>query len=246
LNVEIVRKKVDYCSFFVPNWGTEFHGTLRQWWFQMASLPYITSPGNIDKALNGIKNAAVPERVSQDFVKTILKIPGGSGAQMTSFLKKLGLTNNDGSPNDLYRKFRNPTSSGMAIAAALKSAYSALYVRNEFVHELGDNELVGLIVEETGDAHDSNSVKLIASCIKHLKSFASFTGTPEPQPLSVVRLPEPPTGEPVVPHPPSSEKRVGFNLGYTINLNLPATADAAVFDAIFKSLKTHLLREDDA
>jgi hypothetical protein len=41
----------------------------------MASLPYITSPGNIDRALNGIKSAAVPERVSQDFVKTILKVP---------------------------------------------------------------------------------------------------------------------------------------------------------------------------
>jgi hypothetical protein len=55
-------------------------------------FPYVTSPGNIIKALNGIKNAAVPERVSQDFVKTILKIPGGSGAQITSFLKKLGFT----------------------------------------------------------------------------------------------------------------------------------------------------------
>jgi Family of unknown function (DUF5343) len=53
----------------------------------MASLPYISSPGNIDKALNGIKSAAVPERVSQDFVKTILKIPSGSGDQMTAFEK---------------------------------------------------------------------------------------------------------------------------------------------------------------
>ncbi|WP_192644003.1 DUF5343 domain-containing protein [Bosea sp. OAE506] len=54
----------------------------------MAQLPYVTSPGNIDKALNGIKSAAIPDRLSQDFVKTILKIPGGSGDQMTSYLKK--------------------------------------------------------------------------------------------------------------------------------------------------------------
>lgn len=57
----------------------------------MANLPYISSPGNIDKALTGIKQAAVPDSVSQDFVKTILKIPSGSGDQMTSFLKKIGL-----------------------------------------------------------------------------------------------------------------------------------------------------------
>jgi hypothetical protein len=33
----------------------------------------------------------------------------------------------------------------------------------------------------------------------------------------------------------------GINLSYTINLNLPATADQAVFNAIFRSLKEHLL-----
>src|SRR5437588_308241 len=133
----------------------------------MASLPYVSSPGNIVKALTGIKTAAVPDRVSQDFVKTILKIPGGSGDQMTSFLKKLGLTNPDGSPNEVYRKFRNPASSGAAIAAAIRTAYGALYVRNEFMHELSEADLLGLVVEETGEAHDSNPVKLTVSCIKH-------------------------------------------------------------------------------
>jgi hypothetical protein len=54
----------------------------------MASLPYVSSPGNIVKALNGIKAAAVPDRVSQDFVKTILKIPGGSGDQIDFILKE--------------------------------------------------------------------------------------------------------------------------------------------------------------
>src|SRR4051794_12549115 len=99
----------------------------------MATLPYVTSPGNIDRALAAIKNAAVPERVSQDFVKTILKIRGGAGDEMTSFLKKLGLANPDGSPNETYKKFRNPASSGAAIASAIKFAYAPLYVRNEFM-----------------------------------------------------------------------------------------------------------------
>jgi hypothetical protein len=52
----------------------------------IATLPYVTSPGNIEKALIAIKSAETPDRVTQDFVKTILKIPGGSGDQMTSFL----------------------------------------------------------------------------------------------------------------------------------------------------------------
>ena len=32
-----------------------------------------------------------------------------------------------------------------------------------------------------------------------------------------------------------------INLGYTINLQLPATSDIAVFNAIFKSLREHIL-----
>lgn len=140
----------------------------------MAALPYVTSPGNIPKALNGIRKAAVPDRISIDFVKTILKIPGGSGDQMNSFLKKTGFVNVDGSPSDLYKKFRNPSQSGVAVATLIRNAYAPLYVRNEFAHELSDDDLIGLLVEETGQPHDSNQVKLVFACIKQLKSFANF------------------------------------------------------------------------
>jgi Family of unknown function (DUF5343) len=63
----------------------------------MAPLPYITTPGNIDKAFENIKAAATPQNVNQDFVKTILKIPGGSGNQMAAFLRKIGFVRPDGS-----------------------------------------------------------------------------------------------------------------------------------------------------
>lgn len=214
----------------------------------MTSLPYITSPGNIDRALNGIKSAAVPERVSQDFVKTILKIPGGSGDQMTSFLKKLGLAGNDGSPNDRYRRFRNPSLSGAAAADAIREAYAPLYVRNEYVHKLSDTQLLGLIVEETGQAHDASSVRLMVSCFKHLKAFAEFDAE-SAQDTSAIPNDGGRQNSVSASHAPVSRRvggSLGLNLGYTINLNLPATTDAAVFDAIFKSLKEHLLSEADA
>jgi hypothetical protein len=215
----------------------------------MANLPYITAPGNIDRALSGIKTAAVPERVSQDFVKTILKIPGGSGNQMTAFLKKLGMANSDGSPSDLYKRFRNSTSSGAAIAAAMKAAYAPLYVRNEFMHKLGDSQLRGLVVEETGQAQNAGAVKLVVNSIKHLKAFADFDGNDSHEEPAVTK---PDTMNQQSPSPlalPTSKHEsghIGLNLGYTINLNLPATADAAVFDAIFRSLKEHLLSDADA
>ena len=216
----------------------------------MATLPYITATGNIDKVLNAIKAAAVPERVSQDFVKTILKIPGGSGDQMTTYLKKLNFASNDGKPTELYTKYRNPSTSGQAVAAAIKHAYAPLYVRNEYMHTLSDDDLAGLIIEETGQPHDSNAVKLALSCIRALKGHADFEA-PEPKKEEQINdgsLPQPETNHQGRPSgdnllPPSG---MALNLGYTINLNLPATSDQAVFNAIFKSLKQHLLSVDDA
>lgn len=210
----------------------------------MANLPYVTSPGNIDRALNQIKQATVPERVSQDFVKTILKIPGGSGTQITTFLKKIGFTSQDGTPSELYKKFRNPAQSGAAVATAIRTAYAPLYIRNEFMHELSDDDLLGLVTEVTGQAHDSNPVKLIYTCIKNLKGFADFNAVSESMPekpaqdVSTKHLGNQ-TNEPIA-------QSFGLNLGYTINLNLPATSDPEVFNAIFKSLKEHLLSSSDA
>lgn len=213
----------------------------------MTTLPYITSPGNIDKALKGIAAAGVPEKVTQDYVKTILKIPGGSGTQMTTYLKKINLVSSDGTPNELYKKYRNPNTSGQAIAKCIKHAYAPLYVRNEYMHELGEKELTGLIIEETGQAHDSNPVKLILSCIQRLKSFADFSESDAEEIREVVRPVKVDHTEANTPSLPTTERsNIGLNLGYTINLNLPATSDPAVFDAIFKSLKENLLRDEDA
>ena len=100
----------------------------------MANLPYVTAPGNVTKALNGIAEAATPDRVSQDFVKEILKIPSGSGNQMTAYLKKVGMAGADGTPTSIYKKFRNPATRGEAAAAMLKQGYAELYRRNEYVH----------------------------------------------------------------------------------------------------------------
>lgn len=210
----------------------------------MATLPYVTATGNVEKVLLGIKSAATPEHVTQDFVKTILKIPGGSGNQMLSFLRKVGFVNADSSPSNIYTRFRNEASSGEAVAEAARIGYASLFTRNEFWYALDDSKLRGLIIEETGEEANSAIVTYILGSIKGLKKFASFekksaaAAKIEPQEFSQV----PPLNLP----PAAAAQSIGLNLGYTINLNLPATTDIAVFNAIFKSLKENLLEAPDA
>ncbi|MBY9066512.1 DUF5343 domain-containing protein [Hyphomonas sp. WL0036] len=216
----------------------------------MSQLPYVTAPGNIPRALDAIKTAATPPKVTQDFVKTILGIPGGSGDQMTTFLKRIGFANTDGTPTNLYTKFRNTGTSKKAVAAAIRQAYAPLYVRNEYMHELSTDELEGLIVEETGQAADSNVVGLISSAIANLKKYADFSETHTASDQEEAASSAKSSNDFNISLPPAhaspGHQGIGLNLGYTINLNLPATTDIAVFNAIFKSLKEHLLTNDDA
>jgi hypothetical protein len=215
----------------------------------MAALPYITAPGNIERALRGIKSAATPERVSQDFVKTILLITGGSGDQITSYLRKIGFANSDGTPTALYGKFRNPATEGQAAAEALRIGYKPLYVRNEYMHKLADDALRGLIIEETGAGEDSVVADRVLTCIKNIKKFAKWDTNPSDaaagQPLEINLPAMPRQVNPDASSGNNGSAQLKMNLSYTINLNLPATTDAAVFNAIFKSLKEHLLKASD-
>jgi hypothetical protein len=52
------------------------------------TLPYLASPGSLKSCLERIRTAATPERVTKDFVTTILQIKGGTGAALSPYLKK--------------------------------------------------------------------------------------------------------------------------------------------------------------
>lgn len=216
----------------------------------MTQLPYLASPGNIAKALAAIKVAATPPKVSQDFVKTKLAVPGSSGDQITTFLKRLGFAASDGTPTDLYRAYRGGDGK-RALAAAIRTAYAPLFDRNEYLYDCPDAKIKDLIIEETGLAKEARPVALIFQTLKQLLNLADFSDDD----ASDVRAP--PTTKPRMemdhdfkdkdehqPRGRSSPEGVKLNLGYTINLNLPETSDIEVFNAIFRSLKETLLKGD--
>lgn len=208
-----------------------------------ATLPYLVSPGSLKSALEKIQAAATPDRVSVSFVNTKLQIKGGTGAALIPYLKKIGFVASDGTPTELYKQFRNSTTGGAAAAQAVKHGYRLLAEVNEYFFDLGDKDLLNLILQVTGAEKDNQVAKLTLSTLKNLRTFANFEST--------AKLDEKPSSNnlsTVVNSPDEAPKKtsgdsVGLNLSYTINLNLPATADQSVFNAIFRSLKEHLINE---
>jgi hypothetical protein len=161
-------------------------------------------------------------------------------------LKKIGFVASDGSPTDIYKRFRNHATSGAAVASAVKLGYKELERVNEYFYELNDKDLLALIVQVTGAEEGNQVAKLTLSTLKTLKALANFDAKDAGATKDVKdseKAAHGSDGKP--PTPPQREGGKGLNLSYTINLNLPATTDQAVFNAIFRSLKEHLISDNE-
>ncbi len=205
----------------------------------ISKVPYIQAYGNLKKALDKITQAAVPSRFTQDFLSTTLDMSGGGARPVVPYLKRAGFLTSDGTPTDIYKQFRNPTLRGAAAAKGLRNAYAQLYKANEYVHDANDKDLKGLIVQVTGLEETSKLIPAMVATFKVLKGYADFDADPDSGPDQQ----NGDEGDDMAGMSSGQRDQQGNNirLGYTIHLNLPATTDIAVFNAIFKSLKEHLL-----
>jgi len=210
------------------------------------SMPYMNSTGLIPKILDKIKEARTPDRFSQDFLGTVLGFASGSAKPFIPLAKRLGLINSDGTPSALYNRFRgSEEESKAAMAAAMKIAFAPLYKRNEFAERMEKKKLEGLVKEITGLEDTSSTFRGIIGTFEALKKYADFNITPD----SSNAVDDEQSGDGGGSGSDSGgsggddfQSDLGrLRFGYTININLPNTNEIAVFNAIFKSLKEHLL-----
>jgi len=208
-------------------------------------LPYMNSTGTLPKILNKIIEASVPESFNYDFLGTKLGFPGGNQKTFVRWAKQCGFINPDGTPTQIYKNFRNPSSRGIAMSKALKDGYKELFTRNAYAQDLSAKDLTKLVSEITGKAHDHPTVKLIVRSFNNAKEFADFEAKETQQVQTKPKAQQKSVEVKTPSHNeiPSVPNGVKLGLNYTINLVLPKTDDTAIYDAIFKSLKENLLDE---
>jgi hypothetical protein len=214
----------------------------------MAHPPYMNSTGLISKILAKIADAQKPERFTQDYLANVLGYGSGSARPIIPLLKRLNFLQADGTPTQLYARFRNPSERAPAMLEALRVAYADLYARSEYAHLLSKDKLRDLVVEITGLERDNQIVAAIVGTIQALKAAGDVS---EKTPTGGGQTAHPTESyAPITPPAPfegpdfgakRNGQEVGMNLSYTINLNLPPSPDPEVFNAIFRALKEHLL-----
>jgi len=210
--------------------------------------PYVNSTGLVQELFKKIQEAPTPPRFNGDFLFSNLKFKkSGSSIPFIPFLKRIGFIGSDGTPTEIYKKYRNPNPkiSGEAMAEAIKFGYSDLYSRNEYWHKLSKEDLKNFLIEKFGVDSKNAALKSLLATIDVLKKNAIF----DVQDMTVLETPKAQEEEEEYNDRKRSEPNFqaqefeSINLSYTINLNLPETSDIAVFDSIFKSLKENLLKK---
>lgn len=201
---------------------------------------YVNNVGNLAKFLDQIRAAGVPDRVTFEFLKT-LGFKSSNDRPIITVLKGIGFLDANGTPTDAYRAFRDPHGGPQVLARALRTAYSDLFLANTKAHELPVEKLKGIIATKTskGDA----VVRLIASTFKALCKAADFSEAGDAGSQTAIphtKSKEEKVVDGTTPPPPPPRLGVpGFH--YNIQIHLPTTTDITVYNAIFKSLKEHLL-----
>ncbi|MGA3293681.1 MAG: DUF5343 domain-containing protein [Candidatus Acidiferrales bacterium] len=210
------------------------------------SLPYVNGYGGIPKLFAAIKSASVPPKFTQDYLSTVLDLRSSSYRAMIPLLKKLGFIDQANVPTQAYRDYRDDVQSGAVMAQKMREAYAPVFAANEYAWKLDKKNLESKIKTVTGLGDDDTNLYAIVGTFAELSKLAKWEGA-APPPKREEGVVSPPDGR--LPEPgdggskgaPFGGGRMG--LSYTINLNLPATTEIEVFNAIFRSLRENLLRE---
>jgi hypothetical protein len=207
------------------------------------NLPYLTSSGTLKRVLERLIDAQRPDKFNTDFLADVLKLTGGAARATVPILKKMGFLSSDGTPTDLYAKFRTETGRGGAALHGLRSAYVEIFKRSEYAHLADDNKLRDIIVEITGLKSNDPVAAAIRGTFNVVKSFVTPGAEASVNSIETSKIDDEPSAKPttsVVSELDGSSAAI--RLAYNINIVLPETSDLAVLNAIFKSIRENLMR----
>lgn len=193
-----------------------------------------------------LREGQAPDKFTREFLKD-LGFKSSNWHAAIGLLKGLGFLSSDGSPTSKYMEFLDPTRWQIVLAEAVKEAYSDIFVmKREPV--TGDRQMIAGKYKSTYNMSDTASDRAAGTflALVDLSDKATILGQDEsgvePEPEAAEPEPTPEAAKPApapIQHPHVAAAPVGLN--YNIQIHLPATKDIEVYNAIFKSLREHII-----
>jgi hypothetical protein len=208
--------------------------------FTVLTNRYMTSVKNVGDILKRIREGTAPDKFTVAHLKSI-GFKSSSDQGIIPVLKALGFLTDDGKPTKRYLDYRDSSRARVVMAEALREAYGELFHIKEKLAEADRPAVIGKLksTHNVGDRVAEQQAMTFFALLKHA-DLDAVPGTPGPTQREKAEEPAPPPEERGGERVRVEHAHLG-GLHYNIQVHLPATKDIEVFNAIFKSLKEHLL-----
>ena len=202
---------------------------------------YLITTKNLASVINSVVSAKAPERFTNKFLED-LGFKSSNDRLYVGVFKALGLIDDAGQPTTRYYEFIDQTQTGHVLASAIEEAYEDLFNLRKDAQNMTNDEVKNKFKTLTQGQKSDTVLSNMTSTFKALCALADWSQTPatqNEQPAQQTASAEKTTKEnaDVVQVKHLSD----MNLHYNIQIHLPETTNMAVYDAIFQSLKKHLL-----
>jgi hypothetical protein len=156
-------------------------------------------------------------------------------------LRFIGFLDSSGKPTNRYHEFRNRGKQKKVMAEAILDGYSGLYKSIPLAHTKDRETLANFFSTKT--TAEKQVYGAMARTFETLCKFADFGGaSTTPGPVTQKVTPGITAPAPISPSKPRiREPQININVQFV----LPKDKDPEVYDAIFASLKKHLLTWED-
>lgn len=212
----------------------------------MADFAYAMGTGKIPALFDKIHDVGTPTtKVTHTWLGQV-GFSSSNDRRLLSVLKQIGFIDGSSMPTDAWKHYRSATTADRrrVLARAIQEGYKGLYDMYPNAQSRSDSEL-----ESFFRGHVNAGSQVLAKTIqtfKALAAIANFDGgsaavspsapTPSNKDIPASEIPA---------HLPTVSTGVGrgTDMSVVINIQLavPETKDAKVYDAFFESLKKHLL-----
>lgn len=219
---------------------------------------YLTSYKNLEAFLKAIKTARAPERFTVKLLED-LGFKYSSDRLLIPMLKALRFLDENGVPTQRYFDYLDDSQSAKILAQGIEDAYEDLFKLNTRAYKMSKAEVVGKLRSLTEGKKSEDILNKMANTFLELAKLANFSTKPnvdEDKP-SIEDETESSETEDYVDAVSTKNNQNGRNkfdlslrttnerlidaITYRIEINLPSSRDKAVYDAIFRSIKEHLL-----
>lgn len=204
----------------------------------MVKYAYVTTIGKLKDFLQKIRTTGTPPKCTAKWL-SMTGFTSSNDRLFLPVLKELGLIQQDGTPSDLWKQYRGPNHREV-LANCIKQAYTSLFNTYPDACKQDRATLTSFFNAETGKS--MKTVTCIVSTFLGLCELADFgsvvlanmEGNPSDNSKTTVIDSE--------EHNMVSTLTKGIPaINININLALPESKDAEVYEKLFSSLSKHIL-----